>query len=421
VQIDFCLKPKYFPYKHLIAALICFAAAALLNLYAFLLNPVARQNEKEITVKVNTALRKAVRDMNRVKPYLAADTVNFHELLNNKTYFPTFIYKNNQAVFWTDHTLVTEPVGEVFIQQPEVIENKFGKFIVSGSSYGNYQIQVYIPLERQYGINNRYLSPGLNKEIFGNQPYNIILYPTAKLTPVTYQGKYLFSVQPMQENTARTISHAAIALISGGLIFLIWGLIRVSRRIFKQGYYLKSFLILIIPLLGIRLVLLYYNFPFSVLELEAFDPKLYASAFWSPSMGDLLLNALLLLIVAFHLNQLARKKRISPLLQNLQPNTRFRVKVGCAVAFYLLLISLYFIYYTSFSNSLLVMDVTQSLQFSVYKILLYTAFVFHTIIFLVLAHLLMQVFYYLHGEAETKFYWYVGLIITGLFLIILGP
>jgi len=414
------LKTRYFPYKYLITALVCFAAAALLNLYAYLLHPQAEKTNVEVTAQVHTALRKAVRDMNRVKPYLVRDTVNFHDLLRNKPYFPTFIFRNHEAVFWTDHTLVTDKGREAFIQEPQVVENKFGKFLVSGTAYGPYQIQVYIPLERLYGITNKYLNPGLDKKIFGNQPFRIVVDPASRLMPVTYQGEYLFSLQPLTQNNARTISNAAIAFISLGLIILILGLIRISREVLKHEKYLTSTLLLFLPLIGIRLVLLYYTFPFSVLELDAFDPRLYAASLWSPSIGDLLLNALLLLVMTLHLSLIFQEIRIGDYLNKLDRNARLLVRIGSAVVFYLLMLGLYLIYFTSFSNSLLVMDITQSLEFSVYKVLLYSAFVIHTVIFLVMVHMLLQVFYYIHETQEKSKYLNFGVGLAGLVLLVSG-
>ncbi len=99
--------------------------------------------------------------MNRVKPYLSGDTIDFHDLLNNKTYYPTFIFKNKQAVFWTEHTLIVDFINEKPLNKPQVAESKFGKFLVSGTAFGPYTIQVYVPLEKQFGINNKFLEGGI--------------------------------------------------------------------------------------------------------------------------------------------------------------------------------------------------------------------------------------------------------------------
>jgi two-component system nitrogen regulation sensor histidine kinase NtrY len=413
------LKTKYFPYHHLLAALLCFAIAAALNLYGYFAQPNASKTEKVIAQNVDTAIRKAVRDLNRVKPYLAQDTINFHDLLNNKTYYPTFIFKNGRAVFWTDHTLEVDFLDDTFHPGPVVVENKFGKFLISGAVYGPYRIQVYVPLVRQYGITNKYLEPGLNKDIFGLHRVQIVLDPGSLATAIKYRGRYLFSIVFSGPEGTQSVSNAAIALISLGIFFLIWGLIRISRVMVRGGKLLNATLLLTLPLLAIRLVLLYFNFPFSVLELDAFDPKLYAASFWSPSIGDLVLNAMLLLVLTLHLNQMFRRKKVAAFLQRQGPQTRFLIGVACAVGFYLLVLGLHFIYYSSFSNSRLVMDITQSLQFSGYKTLLFSAFIIHTIVFLVLAHLLIQVFLYVHEEQHPLF-WYLGLAAVGVILVFSG-
>ncbi|WP_051359873.1 sensor histidine kinase [Adhaeribacter aquaticus] len=413
------MKAKYSPHYHLLAALICFAAAAVLNLYVLFVHPKPESAGKEISTKVNTALSKAQRDMNRVQAYLATDSVSFHDLLKERTYYPTFIFKKNAVIFWTNHSLVPELNQDLELTKPRVIENKSGKFLVSGTKYNAYNIQVYVPLEKQYGINNRYLQPGLNKEIFGNKRLRVLPIGGPTQGNITYKGRVLFSVENLEKDINRPISNAAMAVVSLGLFFLIWGLIRISKGLVKENKAWQATLLLVLPLLAIRLILLYYNFPFAVIDLDAFDPRLYAASFWAPSIGDLILNALLLLLFTIHVNSLFRKKLIQKFIKTLSSRTRLLMEIGCGIAFYLLLLGMYFIYYTSFSNSLLVMDITQSLHFSFYKILLYTAFIIHNLIFLILAHLLMQVFYLIHQETKRK-YWHFGLAGIGIVCIIVG-
>ncbi|KAA5549593.1 sensor histidine kinase [Adhaeribacter rhizoryzae] len=412
------MKLKYASYKFLLAALLCFVVAAGLNIYSYILNPTERQNYAEVNSNVEDAVRKANRDMNRVKPFLSGDTLNFHELLNNKPYYATFIFKNGQAVFWTDHTLVVDFIPQVLPNEVRVAENKFGKYLVSGTTYKNYHIQVYIPLEKQYGISNRYLESGLNDEIFGNRKIRVVFDPRGNYPKVVYGQQYLFSMQPSDENTARTISQLAIALICLGVIFLVWALVQVSKAYLKyKNQYWRSLLLLFVPLLSIRLILLYFNFPFAVWELEAFNPRLFAASDWSPSIGDLLLNAIMLLIFTLHLNQVLRKNRIKAFLGKVSEGAHFWIKIGCTVGFYALLLWLYSIYYTTFSNSALVMDITQSMQFSVYELLLYAAFVAFTVIFLVLSHLLMQIFYQVQGSRQNPYLLGGVALVAGIFLV----
>ncbi|MDB5263323.1 MAG: Histidine kinase, partial [Adhaeribacter sp.] len=413
------MKLQYTSYKFLITALLCFVAAAGLNIYGYILNPKPNQYYPEVAANVETALRKAYRDMSRVKPYLTSDSINFYDLLQNKTYFPTYIYKNNQAVFWTDHTLVVDYIPQVGPDEVKVAENKFGKYLVSGTQHNGYQIQVYIPLEKQYGISNQYLQPGLNKEIFGNLKLKIILDREGTYPKINYKGNYLFSVQPLEENNARTFSDLAIALICLGVVLLVLALINASQAYLQDDNQVwRGIFLLFGPLLAIRYILLYFNFPFSVWELEAFNPRLFAASFWSPSIGDFLLNALMLFLFALQLNQGFRKRRMKAYLQKVPARYYNLIKIGCGLGFYFMLLWLYSIYFTSFSNSLLVMDINQSLQFSVYELLLYAAFVIFTIVFLLLAHLLMQVFYYL--QATQKNPYILGGIALGSFVFLIS-
>ncbi|QMU27212.1 sensor histidine kinase [Adhaeribacter radiodurans] len=413
------MKSRSFPYIHLIAAVMCFAAAALLNLYTYFSQSSTDKNVSFVADNITKAISAAEQDVIVAKTYLREDTVLFSKLLG-KTQYPCFIMKGDQLIFWSDHTTVTDFDNASIKERFSIVESKHGKYLVNKENYQNFSILLYIPLEVSFGINNNYLQSGLNEAIFGSMQARIITdsnSPFPKLR--TSDGTYLFSLQQLVETDVRKSSQAAIAVITLGIGFLVYCLIFVSQSYLRRGSYVKGLIILIVPLFVLRLVLLYFNFPFSVLELEVFNPKLYAASFWSPSIGDLLLNAILLAVLTFNLAYIFRHLQITSYLKNVNKTSRILVKLGCAVAFYVMLHSLYVFYLDSFTNSLLVLDVSQSLDFSFYKFLLYTAFILHTAIFFIFVHLLTQIFHAVQPDS-TASYWYYVLTGSGAICVIIG-
>ncbi|QNF33477.1 HAMP domain-containing histidine kinase [Adhaeribacter swui] len=413
------MKSRPFPYIHLIAAIICFAAAAILNLYTYFSQSSADKNISFVADNISKAINAADQDMVLARTYLREDTVLFLRLLG-KTQYPCFILKQDRLVFWSDHTTVTEFDNATIKEGYSVIESKFGRYLVSKKNHQNFTILIYIPLEVSFGINNNYLQSGLNDAIFGSMQARLFTDPNSPFPKLrTSDGTYLFSLQQLVETDVRKSSQAAIAIITLGIGFLVYCLIFISQSYLRRDEFVRGLAILIIPLFGLRIMLLFFNFPFSVLELEVFNPKLYAASFWSPSIGDLLLNAILLAVLTFNLAYIFRKLHITNQLRNLNTRGRILVKLGCAVIFYLMLHGLYVFYLDSFTNSLLVLDVSQSLDFSFYKFLLYTAFILHTVIFFIFVHFLTQIFHAVQPD-NTAPYWYYLLTGSGGFFVLIG-
>lgn len=413
------MKSRPFPYIHLIAAIICFAAAAILNLYTYFSQSSADKNISFVADNITKAINAADQDMVLARTYLREDTVLFSRLLG-KTQYPCFILKQDRLIFWSDHTTVTEFDNATIKEGYSVIESKFGKYLVSKKNHLNFTILIYIPLEVSFGINNNYIQSGLNDAIFGSMQARILTDPNSPFPKLrTSNGTYLFSLEQTVQTDVRKSSQAAIAIITLGIGFLVYCLVFISQSYLRRDQYLHGLVILIVPLFGLRIMLLYFNFPFSVLELEVFNPKLYAASFWSPSIGDLLLNAILLAVLTFNLAYIFRKLHVTNLLKNLKTRGRILVKLSCAVIFYILLHGLYVFYLDSFTNSLLVLDVSQSLDFSFYKFLLYTAFILHTAIFFVFVHFLTQIFHAVQPD-NTATYWYYLLTGSGGLCVIVG-
>lgn len=413
------MRSRPFPYLPLVAAVICFAAAALLNLYIYFSQSSADKNVSFVTDNVRKMLNTAEQDAVVVKSYLSADTVLFTMLLH-KTQYPCFIFQNERPVFWSDHTTAIGFDTFTLKEKFNVVESRYGKYLVRKETYRNYTILLYLPLEVNFGINNNYLQSGLNKHLFGSMQARILTdvhspYPKFRAP----DGTYLFSLEQVVETDVRRSSQAAIAIITLGIGFLVYCLVLISRSYLRRGAYVPGLVILVVPLFGLRLVLLYFNFPFSVLELDAFDPKLYAASFWSPSIGDLLLNAVLLTVLTFNLAYIFKRMKLTARLSELGQTGRVLVKTGCVAVFYLVLYGLHFFYLNSFTDSVLVLDVSQSLEFSFYKFLLFTAFILHTAIFFVLVYVLTRIFHAVQPDTTAPF-WYYLLAGSGAVGVLLG-
>ncbi|OON69205.1 hypothetical protein B0919_10830 [Hymenobacter sp. CRA2] len=309
--------------------------------------------------------------------------------------YPTFVFRDGHLLYWSDHTMRPDldNVGQPF--RDKLVDMRFGSYLAIRRPAGPYVILTYIPLRRQYGISNRYLREGSERALFRGSDVRLVANAEQNLELpqlISHEGHYLFSLQSLQPSPI-TGKYLPLALVAVGLGLYVAAWLLLAQGIFERRQPWFGALAVVLPLIVLRAVLLHFNLPFSFIELPLFDPKVYAASWASPSLGDLLINAALLLVVASYALLLFRRYGVARYVRRIPDGLPRRVVAGGAFLGFLgLLLMLYNFYLSSVSNSQLVLDVTQSIQFSGFKLLLCLAVVLHTGSYLIGFWLLTQVY-----------------------------
>lgn len=411
---------KLTPFLLLLASLLCFIAIATLH-FNWLSPGSTKQDHQEeaerITQRVHHCIDKANQQAERIFSSLGRNTISFSTLLKKADY-PVFVYRMQNLVFWSSHTIAPQPDLPPVAQGVFAIENEYGRFVVVRQQRLPYTIDVYIPLQIDYRINNAYLKPKLDEEVFQQANLQLILNSEPSLPQVyTAEGQFLFSLNFEQSHKTSGYVRLQIGLFAAGLVFFILFAVSLSQRFLRKGAYSQGILLLLLLLGGMRVALLLLNLPFAVVDVELFDPKLYAASFWSPSVGDLLLNVLLLAAVAGSGIYLFRKNRVASQLQAMpKERSRYLVIMSMLIFFFLLLLQFRF-YYSIYHNSPLLLDVTQSLEFTRYKVVLYGIMVINTLSLCMFTYVLATMVSVLVPK-ESTFWPYKALMIVSAVLLL---
>ncbi|WP_426492835.1 ATP-binding protein [Hymenobacter sp. 102] len=353
---------------------------------------------------------------------LATGRVSFRSLTSHTTY-PTFIFRGEQPVYWSDHTVRPDVEQALQRYHERLLETRFGKFLVLRHVEEPYVVLTYIPLEITYGISNRYLRDGNGQGIFQGQNVRLVVEKSGQDTGlprlVSNEGNYLFSIASLQADPI-TGKYLPLLLLLLGVVAYIGGWVVLARRQFAQGQTLRGVALVLVPLVLFRLLILVLGLPFSFLEVRLFDPRVYAASWLSPSLGDLLLNALLLAVIAWYALLLFRRYGLLRLVQR-EHAVRRRVLLGAAavLAFYGLLVLLFDFYTSSFSNSQIILDITQDIQVSPFKLVLGLAIVLHTGSFLMGFYMLAQVFSHI-VRVSTRRIGILLLLLSGVVFLLVG-
>ncbi|WP_345221533.1 HAMP domain-containing sensor histidine kinase [Hymenobacter koreensis] len=380
-------------YTLLIAALLCFAAAYVSNRYAAGAEILQRSDVSWLQRQLTAAEHDARRDADTLALRLRRGRVGFEEL--QACAYPTFVFRGEQLLYWSDHTMWPDPDNVAQRFREKLVEMRFGSYLALRQPVGPYVILTYIPLERRYGISNRYLREGSERALFrglsirpitsSSRPLDLPLLRTAN-------GTELFYLDNLQPDTVAG-KYLPLALVLLGLALSVAGWLRLARRKFAEGRPLLGALAVVLPLTIFRAVLLYFGLPFSFIELPLFDPRVFAASWASPSLGDLLINAVYLFTLAWYALLLFRRYGVVRYVRRMsQPNAWLLAGSGAVLGFYCLLLLLYAFYLSCVSNSQLILDITQNTQFSGFKVLLCFAIVLHTGSFMIGFWLLAQVF-----------------------------
>ena len=358
---------------------LCFGAAWLSS-YAVPPTAVVQRAElRRLRQLLGAAEAQAGREADTVAAALLRGPYSFQQLLSEATY-PTCVLENGALRYWSDATL--RPEAETGRAAERLVETPLGQFVQLRRPAGRFLVLTYLPLERRYGISNRYLREGGEQGLFRGLNLEIGADSTARGLArfEGAHGHYLFSVRRQLPASVGKQGGALALVLLGCLLYGAgWGLL--AWRAWREGSPGRAVALLLGPLLLLRGALLYLGVPNSFVELPVFDPRVYAAAWWAPSLGDLLLNAALALLAAAAGAVLWRRWQVPTRVS--APRWPALAVLGMGVAFGGWLALLYGYYTTVFGNAQLSLDVTHNLQLTGPWVVLALAVLLHTAAWLV--------------------------------------
>ncbi len=412
---------KITPIFLLALSLLCFAALGWLHFNVAPQAVSVKSQQKDlihISSRIDSGLARAGKDAKVLGDQLTKGSVSFSKLLK-QAHYPTFVYQQDKLVFWSDHTIIPDLDFPPDVIKPTVVDNNYGVFLVVPHQVKAYKIFIYIPLQVNYQISNSYLTSGLQPDIFGTTQANLILDPRPGLQQIkNYSGDFLFAVDFQEaKNHAIPESLLLALLILGTTLFILFST-SVARVQLRKGRHIAGIVLLLILLGCLRVALLLLNLPFALVELNLFDPKLYAASFWSPSIGDLALNMLLLLVFAWAILYLFRVQNVLDELKGLPVNKSRLLQGASFIVIFLLLFLYYSFYHGIYHNSPLVLDITQSLDLSKYKVVILGVMFLHTIVLGIFGYILASIVSLLLKKEEFSWPYKLLFSITLLLLLL---
>ncbi len=374
--------------------------------------PYADVVQKGMEKEVAQTRQRMLKILNSVP---VADDKPFSRLLQEDTY-PYFLFKDSTLLMWSDYRYVLSPDRLASDgSDVQVLETSQGKFLVliqqKTANSSTYQLLTLIKLCSLENSESNALFSGFNKRIFPIAPSTLHLSPTSDARAIVdSEGKDLFYVVPPKDSLYRGWSVPYPVLLSVLVAIFLLGLHFVS--VLRQPEYRHrhglSFLFLLVFLVALRGLMLRFSIPFVFTAGEVFNPQLYNGTFLAPSLGDVLLNCLVLIILLVYGNRIYyRTDTYRELIRN---EGAFQILVSLLlllisfVVFYICYYELLALYQRSFFS----LDITRSVLFDPLKIAALLAFVLLSGVYFLVIHLIVNVFNRLNLDYKT------GLVILAL-------
>ncbi len=201
-----------------------------------------------------------------------------------------FITKNDTLIFWSTTALSTQQFKYKDNSNHAVIKGANGWYLLYKQQRGSYTYQFAYLIKQQFAYRNQYLQNLFSEELnFLDEAIIVNTKINDKYTDIySVSGQYLFSIQifSLHKTTGTWLLAIMLALLAY-CILIAHVLIRYYIRIYPTVTTLVFFTVMI----WVRATNTLYSVPHFIYSLKLFNPGIYASSIWFPSLGDLLIDS----------------------------------------------------------------------------------------------------------------------------------
>ncbi len=265
------------------------------------LTSVAGKIEDKLN-QAESAFEKTVKNKELLQALAAHDESNtVLDGLKQKGLF-IYYYQHDSLLHWTDQSVAplqevsSIAIGSSFLH----LKNGWYAAFKWSDTSTTQTVLALRPVKYDYLFENKFLK---NEFALGlNVPHNIELsdQKIAGSIPVkTIEGETLFSLYVSGKQRGEDVNYILLFAQLALLFILFYYLHRFAVQLVRQKNFLSGFSVLLLSVTAIRLSMLLFNFPGEFNQLALFDPSFYASSIITKSLGDLIINSVLITWVTF--------------------------------------------------------------------------------------------------------------------------
>ncbi|UKN00629.1 ATP-binding protein [Paracrocinitomix mangrovi] len=204
------------------------------------------------------------------------------------TDFEFYLYRHDSLILWTNNNPVIPERADGSFYQEEVLYLDNGYYQSHAVEKDSFRYISLFKIKNEYRYENEDLSNNFSKELDEDFPANLTFQET-KYPVLGVDGEVAFYVADKEdvspnENTELLIFFAYLC----AFIILLQLLINAFQKLLIK----KPFLLIVFPIIvvGLRYLWLTLGWEGFMNNFELFNPELFASSQFVPSLGDLIIN-----------------------------------------------------------------------------------------------------------------------------------
>ncbi len=300
--------------------LFLFVLSALFFLAAYFLHHPTIGGAAATVANFEKVLHKKEHQLNDAMRALAklAETQNYNQLFANKpeSYntlleqegLVLLLYENDTLKFWSDNSIAVENWMKEVCLDTKIAKLHNGWFEVmkpASNAATAKRIVGLILIKNDYPYQNKYLVNEFQKDFAVPSETKLTANsPNTSGQVKNLNNEYLFSLQfNSAGSTTALFSFFALVFNLLGFLFVILFLKKISQLLEPDLGINASLFLFVFTITALRYLTIKFSFPAIFYDFELFNPKVFAdaSSLWLASLGDLLINTVLLFFLIYYI------------------------------------------------------------------------------------------------------------------------
>lgn len=289
-------KSFFIPFWAFVASLIVLMAISLAEPK---ISGKANDNPQSLDVKVERQIRDWEFSVVKLHEQWFTDTFqilrNWNEVksIALESGFDCYIFRNDTLLQWTNQEISPIPTPKKLKAGSNYYKAANGHYFVFLKSYKDYDVLCATLIKKEYIYRNQFLQNHLHPSLSFLKEIQLSAEPKEGYSPLlSISGSPLFYIQIAAAHYIQPL------WIWYGFIFFLIVLLVSAHQLMQVGLKRHSLLATIIFAAFwfiVRFLNTYYQEPTFIYKTSLFNPFIYASSAWFPSLGDLLIDSLIVI------------------------------------------------------------------------------------------------------------------------------
>ncbi len=252
-----------------------------------------QNKEAEVTEFINSSFIDTIVQYSRKKN----NTSYWRELLANSAEksIITLIYYKNDLKLWTDAKVITDSKFVKLNDGNNFKKLDNGWYFIIQRTINDTKVLCLIPIKKEYHYQNEYLKNRFSQT--WDFPDYVELGTTSTKDGFLINDlsdKPLFSININEEKLKQSPFNIEIGLWLLAIVFCYLSVNSFAKYLWNKGEWIAALLSIVTVVIFFRTITMFWVVPSAIYKLAIFSPEHYASNFLFPSLGDLLINLMLL-------------------------------------------------------------------------------------------------------------------------------